>query len=163
MKSTGEVMGLDMDLGVAFYKSQLAAGTKLPMEGKVFISVKDRDKPKVVEIAREFHDLGFLLYATEGTAKALVEAEIPVNKLLKVSEGRPNVLDMIKNGEIDIVINTPAGRNPRLDEVKIRTAAMGHRVATMTTLRAAKQSAAAIRSLKAGSLDVQPLQDYQAG
>ena len=160
MKSTGEVMGIDADLGIAYAKSQMAASAQLPLEGKIFISVKDRDKVQGVEIARTFHELGFELYSTSGTAKALKAAGIPVNKLFKLAEGRPNVLDMLKNGDIAFVINTPAGVTPRRDEVKIRAAAVANRVPIATTLRGARASALAITSLKREGLTVAALQSY---
>ncbi|MEM9283445.1 MAG: carbamoyl-phosphate synthase large subunit [Verrucomicrobiota bacterium] len=163
MKSTGEVMGIDADLGMAYAKSQMAAFSELPLEGKVFISVKDRDKEAAVELAREFHELGFSVYSTSGTATRFEEAGIPVNRLPKLAEGRPNVLDMIKNGEIAMAINTPSGRIPRRDEVRIRSGAMANRVPIITTLRAARACVRSIRSLKAAEMAVTPLQDYHPG
>ncbi len=160
MKSTGEVMGLDAEFGTAFAKSQMAASGPLPLEGKIFISVKDRDKPQAIELARDFSELGFEIYSTVGTAKEMEAAGVPVNRLHKLAEGRPNVLDMIKNSEIALVINTPSGRTPRRDEVRIRSAALANRVPILTTLRAAQASIRAIRSLKAGDLTVTALQEY---
>ena len=160
MKSTGEVMGIDTNFGIAYAKSQAAAGSPLPTEGNLFISVKDRDKPKIVDIARDFVDIGFNLVATSGTAKLLKEADIPVTQVHKIAEGRPNVLDKIKNGEIAFIVNTPSGRSPRADEVKIRSGATANRIPITTTLRAAQASIEAMRALKAGELDVKPLQDY---
>ena len=160
MKSTGEVMGIDADLGLAYAKSQMAAGSPLPRGGNLFISVKDSDKPQAVELARQYVELGFQLHATSGTHAALAVAGVPVSKLFKLSEGRPNVLDMIKNGELDFIINTPSGKTPRQDEVKIRGAAVTYRVPIMTTLSAAAASVNGIRSLQAKGMGVKPLQEY---
>ena len=162
MKSTGEVMGIDADLGLAYAKSQMAAGSPLPKGGNLFISVKDGDKMTAVRLAREYVALGFQLYATSGTAAALSAAGVPVKKLFKLNEGRPNVLDMIKNGEISFIINTPSGKKPREDEVKIRGAAVSYRIPIMTTLSAAAASVNGIRSLQAKGLSVKPLQEYHA-
>ena len=160
MKSTGEVMGIDADLGIAYAKSQMAAGGALPSGGNVFISVKDADKPGAVEIARDYVELGFTVYATSGTADVLEEAGVPVNRLFKIAEGRPNVLDMIKNGEIDFLVNTPSGKTPRRDEVKIRSAAVANRLPIMTTVRAARASVLGIRSLQQSGYGVKALQEY---
>ena len=165
MKATGEVMGIDSDLGMAYAKSQMAASCPLPLEGNVFISLKDRDKDKAKEIIKEYHELGFKLFSTEGTAKAIQDEQIPVTKLFKLAEQRrPNVLDMIKNGEIDFVINTPSGdRNPRADEVTIRSSAIANGIPVMTNLNAAKASSMAIRSLKSLDLKVKTLQEFHIG
>ena len=160
MKSTGEVMGIDPDLGLAFAKSQMAASSSLPQEGNVFISVKDSDKSQIVDLARQFQELGFSLYSTSGTASTLAEAGISVTKLRKLAEGRPNVLDMVKNNEIAMIVNTPSGRSPRKDEVRIRSTAIANRVPIITTLRAARACASAIASLKSRDLGIQALQDY---
>ena len=162
MKATGEVMGIDPDLGMAYAKSQMAASCPLPLEGNVFISLKDRDKDKAKEIIKEYHELGFKLFSTEGTAKAIENEGIPVTKLFKLAEKRrPNVLDMIKNGEIDFVINTTSGdRNPRADEVTIRSSAVANAIPVMTNLNAAKASSMAIRSLKSLDLNVKTLQEF---
>ncbi len=160
MRSTGEVMGIDADLGIAYAKSQMSAQPPLPTFGNLFVSVKDSDKPSVVPIAKEFHELGFEIYATHGTARVLEEGDVPVHQLLKLQEGRPNVLDLIKNGEIHFIINTPSGTQPRKDETIIRSAAVAGRIATMTTLRGARASAAAIRAIKKSGFTVQPLQHY---
>jgi len=162
MKATGEVMGIDPDLGMAYAKSQMAASCPLPLEGNVFISLKDRDKDKAKEIIKEYHELGFKLFSTEGTAKAIEDEGIPVTKLFKLAEKRrPNVLDMIKNGEIDFVINTTSGdRNPRADEITIRSSAVANAIPVMTNLNAAKASSMAIRSLKSLDLKVKTLQEF---
>ena len=163
MRSTGEVMGIDSDLGLAYAKSQMAAGAPLPLKGNLFISVKDADKPVAVGLARQYVELGFQLYATGGTAAAIEAAGVPVKKLFKLSEGRPHVLDMIKNGDIAFIINTPSGKQPRADEVRIRGAAVTYRVPIMTTLSAAAASVNGIRSLQGKGLSVKPLQEYHAG
>jgi len=162
MRSTGEVMGIDADLGSAYAKAQMAAAPALPDGGNVFISVKDRDKAAVAPIAKDFADLGFTIYATAGTAAVLKENGIPANLLHRIHEGRPNVLDMIKNGEINFIINTPSGQQPRLDEIAIRSAAVANRIATMTTLRGARASADAIRAIREHGLSVKSLQEYHA-
>ncbi|MCB1231535.1 MAG: carbamoyl-phosphate synthase large subunit, partial [Verrucomicrobiae bacterium] len=160
MKSTGEVMGIDADLGLAFAKSQMAASSALPDSGNIFISVKDSDKAQIIELARQFQEMGFTIFSTSGTAKTLTDAEIPVHKLRKLAEGRPNVLDMLKNGEIAMVINTPSGRTPRHDEVKIRSTAISHRVPIVTTMRAARACVSAISSMKSQELGIKALQEY---
>jgi carbamoyl-phosphate synthase large subunit len=161
MRSTGEVMGIDEDHDMAYAKAQMAAGSPLPLQGNVFISVRDRHKDRIAEIAAEYHALGFQIYATNGTHRVLEAAGIPAQKLPKVQEGRrPNVLDMIKNGEIQLVINTPDERQPSADEVKIRSSAIAGRITIITTLRAARASAHAIAKLQQNKLMVKPLQDY---
>ncbi|HSI12505.1 MAG TPA: carbamoyl-phosphate synthase large subunit [Chthoniobacter sp.] len=160
MKSTGEVMGIDQNLGLAYAKAQMAAQPALPSKGNIFISLADRQKPKSIEIARGFADLGFKLFATSGTAKVLKAAGIPVTSLHKLNEGRPHALDMIKNGELALVINTPSGKISREDEVKIRSTATANRIPVITTLRAAKASLDGIRALKEHGLNVKPLQEW---
>ncbi len=161
MKSTGEVMGIDPDLGMAFAKSQMAAGGTLPTKGNVFISVKETDRPNVVRIAKGYADLGFTLYATSGTGSVISEAGIAVNILPKLASGqRPNVIDLMKNKDMALVINTPSGKNPREDEVKIRTAAMQNRIPIMTTLRGADAALRAIKSLQGSEVQVRALQEY---
>ncbi|MEA3188088.1 MAG: carbamoyl-phosphate synthase large subunit, partial [Chthoniobacter sp.] len=162
MKSTGEVMGIDVDLGLAYAKAQMAAQPPLPLRGNVFISVKDSQKPEVAALAKEFAELGFKIFATSGTAAAIQANKVPVTRLFKLAEGRPHVLDMIKNGDIDFIINTPAGKTPRHDEIKIRSAAVAARIPIMTTLRAAKASVTGIRSLLKSGLSVKSLQEYHA-
>jgi carbamoyl-phosphate synthase large subunit len=162
MRSTGEVMGIDGDIGSAYAKAQMAAQPALPDGGNVFISVKDRDKAAVVEIAKDFADLGFTIFATAGTAAVLEENSIAAKTLFRLNEGRPTALDMIKNGEIQFIVNTPSGEQPRKDEVIIRSAAVANRIATMTTLRAARASAAAIRAMRDRGLQVKSLQEYHA-
>jgi carbamoyl-phosphate synthase large subunit len=160
MKSTGEVMGIDVDLGLAYAKSQMAAPPPLPRKGKVFISVKDADKDAIIPVAREFLKLGFGIIATSGTADALTKAKIKVTKVFKLREGRPNVLDRVKNGDINFIINTPSGKIPREDEVIIRNAALAQKIPIMTTVRAAQASANGIRSLQKSKVRVRSLQEY---
>ena len=161
MKSTGEVMGIDPDLGLAFAKSQMAAGGTLPTGGNVFISVKDADRSNVARLAKGYADLGFTIYATSGTGSVIKEAGIGVHILPKLASGqRPNVIDLMKNKDMALVINTPSGKNPREDEVKIRTAAMQNRIPTMTTLRGADAALRAIKSLQGSEVQVKALQEY---
>jgi len=162
MKSTGEVMGMDVDLGLAYAKSQMAAPPPLPKTGKVFISVKDTDKEAVIPVAREFVKLGFEIISTSGTAEALAKAKIKVTKVFKIHEGRPNVLDRIKNGDINFIINTPSGKIPREHEVVIRNAALAAKIPIMTTVRAALASANGIRSLQKRKVQVRSLQEYNS-
>jgi carbamoyl-phosphate synthase large subunit len=162
MKSTGEVMGIDVDLGLAYAKSQMAAPPPLPISGNVFVSVKDTDKEAVVPVVREFVKLGFGIIATAGTFEMLAAAKIPVTKVFKLREGRPNVLDRVKNGDINFIINTPSGKIPREDEVRIRNASLAQRIPIMTTVRAALASANGIRSLQKRNVSVRSLQEYHA-
>jgi carbamoyl-phosphate synthase large subunit len=162
MKSTGEVMGMDVDLGLAYAKSQMAAPPPLPKGGRVFISVKDADKEAIIPVAREFLKLGFEIVSTSGTAEALTNAKIKVTKVFKIHEGRPNVLDRIKNGDINFIINTPSGKIPREHEVVIRNAALAAKIPIMTTVRAALASANGIRSLQKRKVQVRSLQEYHA-
>ncbi len=161
MKSTGEVMGIDADHAMAFAKSQMAAGNSLPLKGKVFISVTDRQKDRVGSIAREYHDLGFTLVATDGTRKAIQEAGVPCDIVHKIAEGRrPNILDMMKNGEIAMIINTPSEKETRKDEVLIRSTSVSTRTPIQTTLRGARAAAHAIGSLQKNKLEVKTLQEF---
>ncbi len=160
MRSTGEVMGLDADLGIAYAKSQMAAGSPPPLEGRVFVSVSDADKPKVAEIARLYVDLGFELVATGGTARVLEEAGLRVRRIFKLQEGRPHAVDLLINREIQLVINTPSGQAPRADEVKIRTTAVYTGTPIMTTLSGARALALGIAALKRQGYGVKTLQEY---
>ena len=161
MRSTGEVMGLADDLGMAFAKSQMAAQPGLPTSGNVFLSVKDHDKEAAEEIARNFSQMGFKIFSTAGTAAFLSERGIPVTKTYKLSEGaRPNVVDMIKNSQMQIIINTPSGMMPRLDENKIRQAALLGGVCMITTITGAYAAIEGIKALKSKELEVRPLQAY---
>jgi len=163
MKSTGEVMGIDDDFGLAYAKSQMAAMPPLPLSGNIFISVRDTDKPAILDLARGLIKLGFAVCSTSGTAAALEAAGIPVQRLFKLTEGRPNVLDLLKNGEIGLIINTPAGPVARQDEIRIRTTALYQRVPVMTTLAAAQATLRALKSLKSLPLGVKSLQEYHRG
>ena len=162
MKSTGEVMGIDVDLGLAYAKSQMAAPPPLPTTGNVFVSVKDSDKQGVIPVVKEFVKIGFGIIATAGTVEALVGSGIPVTKVYKIGEGRPNVLDRVRNGDINFIINTPSGKIPREHEVRIRNAALRRKIPIMTTLRAALASANGIRSLQKNKVQVRSLQEYHA-
>jgi carbamoyl-phosphate synthase large subunit len=160
MKSTGEVMGIDANFGAAFWKSQLGAGQNLPFDGNVFLSVKNQDKRNVVFIAKKLSDLGFRIYATRGTGKILANSGIDTTLVNKVSEGRPHVVDMIKNGEIHLIINTPSGRKPKNDEILIRAGAVQYKIPYTTTISGAQAVVNAIETMKKGDLRVKPLQDY---
>jgi len=161
MRSTGEVMGLDADLGVAFAKAQAAAKPGLPTKGNVFLSVKDADKSRAVEIAKALEQLGFSIYSTSGTAQTLEDAGVQVKRLAKIAEGRPNTVDLIKNGQIQMVINTPGGMIPRRDENAIRSAAYAHNVCIMTTITGAIAAVEGIRALKEKHVGVKPIQHYR--
>jgi carbamoyl-phosphate synthase large subunit len=160
MRSTGEVMGQDEDFGIAFAKTQMAAKPSLPLEGTVFISVKDSDKPKALEIAQGLNELGFKFYSTEGTAKFLNDNGIKAESTLRISEGRPNVADLIKNGKVQLVINTPLGLIPRRDENGIRSEAVLHGVPVITTLGSAYAALQGIRSIREKKFSVKSLQAY---
>jgi carbamoyl-phosphate synthase large subunit len=160
MRSTGEVMGLDADLGIAYAKSQMAAGAPLPLSGCVFISVSDAHKPEAVEVGKQFVALGFELVATSGTGAVLEAAGLKVRRIFKLSEGRPNAVDLLKNREIQLVINTPAGQAPRADEVKIRTTAVYTNTPIMTTMSGAKAAALGIAALRKNGYEVKTLQEY---
>ena len=160
MKSTGEVMGLDADLGIAYAKSQMASGSSLPLEGRVFISVSDAHKAEVAALAKRFADLGFKLSSTTGTAAVLAKAGLEVESVPKLAEGRPNTLDLLKNNEIQLVINTPSGQAPRVDEIKIRTTAIYTNTPIMTTMGSAKAAAEGIAALKQNGYSVKPLQEF---
>ncbi|ACO03764.1 MAG TPA: carbamoyl-phosphate synthase large subunit [Persephonella sp.] len=159
MKSTGEVMGIDEDFGLAYYKAQAATGSVLPTEGNIFISVADRDKPQIVELARGLIDLGFNIFATKGTHSFLKEHGIDSFLVNKLSEERPNIVDRIRNGEIKMIINTPSGKRERSDAYYIRRAAVEHKIPYFTTVRAAYASLEAIRSFRDKELSVKPLQE----
>ena len=160
MRSTGEVMGLDSDLGIAYAKSQMAANSPLPLAGKIFISVSDAHKKDVPAVAKLFSDLGFELVATSGTANVLEKAGLKVQRTLKLLEGRPNVIDLLKNKEIQFVINTPSGAAPREDEIKIRTTAVYTGTPIATTLSGAKAAALGIAALKKSGYEVKTIQEY---
>jgi carbamoyl-phosphate synthase large subunit len=161
MRSTGEVMGISDSFGSAFAKAQLAASNGLPLSGKILITVNDSDKPNAVAIARRFHEMGFMLLSTAGTATYLRERGIPVTSVFKVHEGRPNCLDMILNGDVALLVNTPLGKHSQRDDYTMRQAAIRHRVAYTTTLSAARAACDAIHSLRTQSSAVRSLQEWQ--
>jgi carbamoyl-phosphate synthase large subunit len=162
MKSTGEVMGVADNFGEAFAKAQVAAGQKLPTQGCVFVSVTDHDKPHVAEVSRKFVDMGFKLVATAGTADVIEEAGMACDRVYKVKEGRPNVVDLIKGDRIQLIINTPQGQDPFFDEKAIRRAAVTARIPTITTLAAARAAAEGIAALQRGEVNVKALQQLHA-
>ena len=161
MKSTGEVMGIDRNFELAYWKSQIAAGQRLPIRGTVFMSARDSDKAWIVEMAAELRELGFLIVATEGTAHALLAAGIASRTVRKLSDqASPTVLDLMQEGQIDLVINTPSGPMARVDEVKIRSESVLRDVAIITTETGARASIKAIRYMQKNGWDVSALQDY---
>ncbi len=162
MRSTGEVMGIDRGYGLAFAKSQLAAGQVLPTSGTVFVSAKDADKAAIAPLAAKFHRLGFDIVATTGTNAFLTGRNVPSTMVKKVSEGRPHVVDHIVNGEIDLVINTAEGKGPASDAYQIRRQALDRGVPYITTVAAARATADAVEAVLKSDLTVTPLQDYYA-
>ncbi len=162
MRSTGEVMGIDSSFPVAYAKSQMAAGGSLPASGTVYISVRDGDKKAIIESARKIAQAGFELISTSGTCAALNEAGVPCRKINKIQEGRPNIIDAIKNHQVQLLINTPTHKGPTTDEGRIRAAAVLHRIPIITTITGAEAAADAIVSLKHGDWTVKPIQDYYA-
>jgi carbamoyl-phosphate synthase large subunit len=162
MKSTGEVMGIDYDFGMAYYKAELAAGMRLPTSGKAFISVKDRDKPKIIQVARGLMGLGFELLATKGTAEYLSKAGISAKAVPKTTEGRPNVVDLVINKEVDLIVNTPSGKGPKKEGYEIRRAAVEHNIPYITTIPAALAAVKGGEAIKKGVMTIKPLQEYNA-
>ena len=162
MRSTGEVMGIADSFGMAFAKAQISAEGALPLEGSVFVTVNDHDKANVVPIARRFHGLGFRMFGTEGTAKYLRARGIPTERVLKVHEGRPNAIDLLVSGQIQLLINTPLGKLTQQDDYTIRQAALQHRVPYTTTLSAASAACDAIIALRSRAGEVRPLQEWHA-
>ncbi|MGH6923437.1 MAG: carbamoyl-phosphate synthase large subunit, partial [Propylenella sp.] len=160
MKSTGEVMGIDAAFPLAFAKSQIGAGTMLPPGGTAFVSVKDADKPRVVATVKRLSELGFRVIATSGTQRFLAAREIPCDKINKVLEGRPHTVDAIKNGEVQLVINTTEGAQALTDSRSLRREALLHKVPYFTTLAGANAAALGIEALLGGQLEVRPLQSY---
>ncbi|BAY91681.1 MULTISPECIES: carbamoyl-phosphate synthase large subunit [unclassified Tolypothrix] len=160
MRSTGEVMGIDTDFGRAFAKAEIAAGERLPLSGTVFVSMSDRDKAPAVNVVKEFIDLGFTVMATFGTRKVLQEHGLPVELVLKLHEGRPHVLDAIKNQKIQLIINTPSGEEAHTDARLIRRTALAYKIPIITTIAGAKATVAAIHSLQTTTLDVKVIQEY---
>jgi carbamoyl-phosphate synthase large subunit len=162
MKSTGEVMGGATSFGAAFAKAQLAAGVKLPSSGTVYISVNNHDKPAVVQVARDLQQLGFTLVATRGTATYLRAHGIDAEIVFKVNEGRPHIGDEIVNHRVQLVINTPLGRESFFDDKQVRRTAMMQQVPCITTLTGAAAAVQAIKALHTEGLDVRSLQEYHA-
>ena len=160
MRSTGEVMGLDPDLGIAYAKAQMAANSPLPLKGRVFISVGDAHKNLVADVARQFSELGFALVATNGTAAVIESAGLKVERVEKIGEGRPTAIDMLKNKQLQLVINTPSGAAPRFDEVRIRTTAVMTGTPIMTTLSGARAAAMGIAALQKSGYSVRTVQEY---
>ena len=163
MRATGEVMGLAPTFGMAYFKAQQAAGSRLPLKGTVLLSVSERERKYLLPIVRTLHELGFKLVATEGTAKFLAENGIPHSEVKKLNEGRPNVADLIKNREVALIINTPIGRLGKIDDSCIRMLAIQYKIPYMTTIAAAKASAAGIREALHGDSSPKSLQEYQSG
>ena len=160
MKSTGEVMGLDTDFGRAFAKSQLGSGTNLPFEGSVFVSVRDQDKRALVEPCRQLLEMGFALIATNGTAQALIACGLPVARINKVSDGRPHIVDLMLSGGIQLVFNTTEGAQAIADSFSLRRTALTNSIPYYTTVAGARAAVQAIQALRAGNLEVAPLQSY---
>ena len=163
MKSTGEVMGIDQTFAVAFAKSQIGGGSRLPRKGTVFVSVKDSDKPRVMEAVRILVELGFRVIATSGTQRYFAERGIPASKINKVLEGRPHIVDAIKNGEVQLVFNTTEGATALADSRSLRRAALLHKVPYYTTLSGAVAAAQGIKAYLGGDLEVRALQSYFSG
>ncbi|MBI1784683.1 ATP-grasp domain-containing protein, partial [Candidatus Sumerlaeota bacterium] len=162
MRSTGEVMGIDADYGMAFAKSQAAAGVSLPTSGTIFISINDRDKPIFEPIARKFHELGFNIVATGGTSDFLKKQGIPNERIFKINEGRPHIGDLIINREVAMVVSTFTGEESKYDEKPIRRHAVMHSVPLVTTTAAARAAALAIEQLQKRKMDVKAIQDFHA-
>jgi carbamoyl-phosphate synthase large subunit len=162
MKSTGEVMGVADNFGEAFAKAQISAGQYLPLKGTVFFSVNDRDKAQLIAVARQYIELGFHIVATEGTADILAKHGMLVDRVYKVKEGRPNVVDYIKGDRIQLIVNTPQGQDTFFDEKAIRRAAVTQRIPTITTMAAARAAAEGIAALQKNSITVNALQSLHS-
>jgi carbamoyl-phosphate synthase large subunit len=160
MRSTGEVMGIDDDFAGAYAKAQMAAGAALPLSGTVYVSVNDRDKPEIAEVARLYADAGFKILSTGGTYELLAKAGIPCERINKLAEGRPNIRDVMKNGQVQLLINTPTKKGPATDEGKIRAMSVMHKVPILTTVTAARAAGKAIQKLQKTGWSVKPLQAY---
>jgi carbamoyl-phosphate synthase large subunit len=163
MRSTGEVLGLADSFPLAFFKSQQAANQHLPSDGAVLVTVTDTDKQAALEVAKEFQDLGFKIKATEGTHRFLVDNGLETEHILKMHEGRPNIVDAIKNNEIQLIINTPAGKISKYDDSYIRKAAITYKVPYITTTAAAAAAAKGIAARRNGAAAVRSLQSYHSG
>ncbi len=162
MRSTGEVLGLADSFGLAFYKSQEATQLCLPIQGNVLITIADRDKEGIIKPARQFQELGFKIFATEGTHRFLKEYGIESELIRKVHEGRPNIVDAIKNGEIHLVINTPAGKLSEFDDSYIRKNAIKYKIHYITTTAAALAATIGIKARRSGAYTVKSLQEYHS-
>jgi carbamoyl-phosphate synthase large subunit len=162
MRSTGEVLGMADSYGMAFFKSQEATQSPLPVKGTVLITIADRDKERIIETAQNFRDMGFNILSTGGTKSFLEKHGVASNIILKVHEGRPNIVDAIKNGEIDLVVNTPAGRLSEYDDSYIRKNAIKYKIPYITTTSAALSSTKGIRERQNGEYKVRSLQDYHS-
>jgi carbamoyl-phosphate synthase large subunit len=162
MRSTGEVMGIADSFGMAFAKAQISADGGLPQSGAVFITVNDHDKPTVIQIARRFHEMGFAVLATDGTARYLRHRGIPAERVLKVYEGRPNAVDLVVSGQVQLLVNTPLGKLTQQDDYILRQAALQHRVPYTTTMSAASAACDAIIALKSRTGEVRSLQEWHA-
>ena len=162
MRSTGEVLGMADSFGLSYFKAQEATGLRLPSQGSILITVFDKDQKAVPEIAREFKKLGFKIKATEGTRKFLAECGVETEHVLKMHEGRPNIVDAIKNREIQLIINTPSGKLGKYDDSYIRKAAIKYKVPYITTLAAASAAVRGIAAFKKAHGGVKPLQSYHA-
>ncbi|HDH41461.1 MAG TPA: carbamoyl-phosphate synthase large subunit [Candidatus Altiarchaeales archaeon] len=161
MKSTGEVMGIDLDFAMAYYKAQIAAGNELPLGGTLFLSVKKKDKPEILEVARKFSDLGFEIVSTSGTSDYLSDNGIPNRKILKISEGSPNILDLMRERQIDLIINTPTvGRNPKRDGYRIRCSAVELNIPYITTVAGALAAVNAIQKVRDREIEVRSWNEY---
>jgi carbamoyl-phosphate synthase large subunit len=155
-------MGIDESFGSAFAKSQIAASNGLPLSGSVLITVNDPDKPTVTPIARRFHEMGFEIVATAGTARYLRGRGVPARSVLKVHEGRPNCYDLLVNGDVQLLINTPLGKHSQMDDYLLRQAAITHRVSYTTTMSAASAASDAILALRSRPARVRSLQEWQS-
>jgi len=162
MRSTGEVMGIDADLGLAFVKAYQAAGLKLPKTGRVFVSVKSSDKRAIIPEARTLAGLGYELFATDGTWRALKSHGIAVSRVNKVHEGRPHIVDMIKNREVDLVLNTPYGKQQRVDDSSIRAAAVNSGIGCITTRAGISAVVSALAAMHRGDYEVRSIQEHQS-
>jgi carbamoyl-phosphate synthase large subunit len=158
MRSTGEVMGISDKFSLAFAKSQIAAGSVLPDSGKIFISLTSRHKDAATPIGKALQDLGFELLATSGTAARLEEGGVQVTRVKKIAEGHPNLIDYLKNDDVQLILNTPSGKGARTDEGRIRAAAVQHGVPCITTLAAAEAAVRAMHATREGPMEVESLQ-----
>jgi carbamoyl-phosphate synthase large subunit len=162
MRSTGEVLGMADSYGMAFFKSQEATQSSLPIKGTVLITIADRDKDRIIDSARNFRDMGFRILSTGGTRQFLAENGIEAELILKVHQGRPNIVDAIKNKEIDLVVNTPAGRLSEYDDSYIRKNAIKYKVPYITTTSAARSATEGIKERQLGEYKVRSLQEYHS-